>query len=61
MPRVSGGVAVEEKAPYGICDIGQKDVALIKYIRKLQYGEILLKVQDGRPVMIEEATKKVKL
>jgi len=34
---------------------------LIEYIRQLRYGTILtLKVQDGLPVLAEEALKKVK-
>ncbi|WP_410177096.1 YezD family protein [Thermoclostridium stercorarium] len=30
-------------------------------LRRLGYGEITIRVQDGLPVMIEKATEKVKL
>ena len=38
-----------------------KEKRLIEFIRKLQFGEITIKVQDGVPVMVERATEKVKL
>lgn len=52
---------MEEKAIYNICNIGPKDIKLIEYIRKLQFGELVIKVQDGLPVMVERAKEKVKL
>lgn len=39
----------------------EKELKLIKIIRQLGYGELVIKVQDGVPVMIERATEKVKL
>ena len=42
-------------------EINEKEKKLIEFIRQLGYGEILIKVQDGLPVMIERATEKVKL
>lgn len=41
--------------------LSAKEENLIKFIRQLGYGEILIKVQDGLPVMVEKATEKVKL
>lgn len=38
-----------------------KEKRLIYFIRRLKYGEVTIKVQDGLPVMIEKATEKVKL
>lgn len=42
-------------------EINEKEKKLIEFIRRLGYGEIVIKVQDGLPVMIEKATEKVKL
>jgi hypothetical protein len=53
--------SMEEKAIYNICNIGPKDIKLIEYIRKLQFGELVIKVQDGLPVMVERAKEKIKL
>lgn len=39
----------------------EKEKRLLKFIRRLGYGEITIKVQDGLPVMIEKATEKIKL
>lgn len=39
----------------------EKELKLLAFIRRLGYGEILIKVQDGLPVIIEKATEKVKL
>lgn len=38
-----------------------KEKKLIDFIRRLKYGEVTIKVQDGLPIMIEKATEKVKL
>lgn len=38
-----------------------KELKLLAFIRRIGYGEITIKVQDGVPVMIEKATEKVKL
>lgn len=45
-------------------DIGikhEKEQKLLKFIRKLKYGELVVKVQDGLPVLVERVTEKVKL
>lgn len=39
----------------------EKELKLLEFIRRLGYGEITIKVQDGLPVMIEKATEKIKL
>ncbi|WP_158399841.1 YezD family protein [Thermoclostridium stercorarium] len=39
----------------------EKELKLLEFIRRLGYGEILIKVQDGLPVMVERATEKIKL
>jgi len=39
----------------------EKEKRLLEFIRRLGYGEITIRVQDGLPVMIEKATEKVKL
>ncbi|NLZ53109.1 MAG: DUF2292 domain-containing protein, partial [Thermoanaerobacteraceae bacterium] len=39
----------------------EKEKRLIEFIRRLGYGELIIKVQDGLPVMVERATEKVKL
>lgn len=42
-------------------ELHDKELKLLEFIRRLGYGEVLIKVQDGLPVMIERATEKVKL
>lgn len=39
----------------------ERELKLLEFIRRLGYGEITIRVQDGLPVMIEKATEKVKL
>ena len=39
----------------------EKELKLLEFIRQLGYGELVIKVQDGLPVLIEKATEKVKL
>lgn len=39
----------------------EKELKLLAFIRRLGYGEIVIKVQDGLPVMVEKMTEKVKL
>ncbi len=39
----------------------EKEKRLLEFIRQLGHGEIVIKVQDGLPVLIEEGIKKVKL
>ena len=41
--------------------VHEKEKRLLEFIRRLGYGEITIRVQDGLPVMIEKATEKVKL
>lgn len=50
----SGSYNMEEK-------LHEKEKRLLEFIRQLGYGELVIKVQDGLPVMIERATEKVKL
>lgn len=42
-------------------ELHEKEKRLIEFIRRLKYGEVVIKVQDGLPVLIERATEKVKL
>ena len=39
----------------------EKEKRLLEFFRQLGHGEILIKVADGLPQMIEKATEKVKL
>lgn len=39
----------------------EKEKKLLKLIRDLKFGELVIKVQDGLPMMVEKATEKVKL
>jgi len=39
----------------------ERELKLLEFIRRLGYGEITIRVQDGLPVIIEKATEKVKL
>gem|GEM_PF-1391821 len=50
----SGSYSMEEK-------LHEKEKKLLEFIRNLGHGEILIKVADGLPQMIEKATEKVKL
>lgn len=69
--NLKGGLAVtkHEEAINLIADLWkqeqeqlhEKEKRLIEFIRELQYGEVVIKVQDGLPVMVEKATEKVKL
>lgn len=54
---------MEDKAVYTDqpWKLNEKEKRLIAYIRQLGYGEIVIKVQDKTPVMIEKAIEKVKL
>ena len=49
-----GGSYMEEK-------LHEKEKRLLEFIRQLGHGELLIKVADGLPQMIERATEKVKL
>lgn len=42
-------------------ELSEKEKNLIEFIRGLKFGEIIIKVQDGLPVMIEQVTSKIKL
>jgi hypothetical protein len=35
--------------------------ALLDHLRQIQHGEVVVKVQDGIPVLIVESTKRIKL
>jgi hypothetical protein len=55
---------MEEKTAYitkSRQKLHEKEKRLLEFIRRLGYGEITIRVQDGLPVMIEKATEKVKL
>ena len=55
---------MEEKASYMVENrdkLHVKEKRLLEFIRRLGYGELVIKVQDGLPVMVERATEKVKL
>jgi len=55
---------MEEKASYMVENrdkLHEKEKRLLEFIRQLGHGEILIKVADGLPQMIERATEKVKL
>jgi len=55
---------MEELAKYEVRKakrLDDKEKRLIEFIRRLGYGEIVIKVQDGLPVLIERATERVKL
>ena len=41
--------------------IHEKEKKLLEFIRELQFGELVIKVQDGLPVMVERAKEKIKL
>ena len=53
--KVTEGDIMQEK------ELHEKERRLLEFIRRLGYGELVIKVQDGLPVMIEKATEKVKL
>jgi hypothetical protein len=42
-------------------ELHEKERRLLEFIRQLGHGELVIKVQDGLPVLIEEGIKKVKL
>ena len=42
-------------------ELHEKEKRLLEFIRQLGHGEIVIKVQDGLPVLIEKGIKKVKL
>jgi hypothetical protein len=50
---------MEKMATYFI--FHEKEKRLIEYIRELKFGELVIKVQDGLPVMVERAKEKIKL
>lgn len=55
---------MEELAKYEVRKakrLDDKERRLLEFIRQLGYGEVVIKVQDGLPVMVERATEKVKL
>jgi len=39
----------------------ERELKLLEFIRRLGYGEITIRVQDGLPVMVERVKEKVKL
>lgn len=65
MDKREGGAEMLSKEKDSIIknniELHEKELKLLEFIRRLGYGEILIKVQDGLPVMIERATEKIKL
>ncbi|MEG0918891.1 MAG: DUF2292 domain-containing protein [Anaerovoracaceae bacterium] len=41
--------------------LDEKEENLINHIRKTEFGEIKVVVQDGKPIRIEEIKKSIKL
>lgn len=39
----------------------EKELKLLEVIRSIEYGEIRIVVQDGKPIRIEEIKKSIKL
>lgn len=39
----------------------EKEMKLLEIIRSIEYGEIRIVVQDGKPIRIEEIKKSIKL
>ncbi len=52
---------MDSKITYTSQKLHEKEKRLLEFIRRLGYGELVIKVQDGLPVMIEKTTEKVKL
>ena len=52
---------MNSKITYTSQKLHEKEKRLLEFIRRLGYGEITIKVQDGVPVMVEKMTEKVKL
>jgi len=52
---------MDSKITYTSQKLHEKEKRLLEFIRRLGHGEILIKVADGLPQMIERATEKVKL
>ena len=46
---------------WGVKEINDKEKKLLSYIRRLEYGEVRVVVQDGHPIRLEEIKKTVKL
>lgn len=44
-----------------IVSLGREEIALLKLIRKLGYGNLEITVQDGKPVMAKKVTENIKL
>ena len=44
-----------------IFEVSEQEVNLIKFLRDLGYGNVEVTVQDGRPILIKQAIKSVKL
>lgn len=65
MDKREGGAGMFSKEKDSIIknniELHDKELKLLEFIRRLGYGEVLIKVQDGLPVIIEKATEKVKL
>ncbi|WP_083191798.1 DUF2292 domain-containing protein [Thermoclostridium stercorarium] len=52
---------MDNKITYTSQKLHEKEKRLLEFIRRLGYGEITIRVQDGLPVMVERVKEKVKL
>ncbi len=52
---------MSEKNVKTVCEVTAKEMALLEFIRKLDFGEMKLYVSEGQPVRLEEIKKSVKL
>jgi len=39
----------------------REEIALLKFLRELDFGTIEIMVQNGKPVLIKQTTKSIKL
>jgi hypothetical protein len=53
--------AITMKSEFVVNCLTDKEEKLIRLIRKIEYGEIKIIVQDKQPVRVEETKKSIKL
>lgn len=56
-----GGVLKDEKDKGDLGSISEKEHKLLKIVRNLEYGELLITVKNREPVHLEEIKKSIKL
>ena len=44
-----------------IFELRDEEIRLIQYLRRLGYGDVYVRVQDGTPVFLHDIVKKIKL